>query len=78
MFEFFAGDYRWSYNALLAFAAGGQLGDVALIHRSLLDKTGDDDAWHREWARLAGILEGRAKGGSGHTAAENTYLARLT
>ena len=62
MFEFFPGHYRWSYNTLLAFAAGGQLGDVALVHKQLLNEVGNDEAWHREWARLAGILEQRAKG----------------
>ena len=31
MHEFFPSNYRWSYNTLLAFAAGGQLGDIALL-----------------------------------------------
>lgn len=77
MFEFFPGNYRWSYNTLLAFAAGGQLGDIALIHGNLLAKLGDDGAWHDEWARLAEMLEGRAKAGSRHTAAESYFLASL-
>jgi dienelactone hydrolase len=77
MFEFFPGHYRWSYNTLLAFAAGGQLGDVALIHQNLSRELGKDEAWHREWARLAAILEKRAKGGSRHTAAENYFLSSL-
>ena len=77
MFEFFPGNYRWSYNTLLAFAAGGQLGDFALIEASLRGKVGQDDAWHTEWARLAAILEKRAKSGSCHTAAENYFLSSL-
>lgn len=77
MFEFFPGNYRWSYNTLLAFAAGGQLGDIALIHKNLLERVGDDAAWHDEWTRLAGMLESRAKAGSRHTAAENYFLASL-
>jgi dienelactone hydrolase len=77
MFEFFPGHYRWSYNTLLAFAAGGQLGDFALIERNLKQKVGQDDAWHTEWARLAGILERRAEAGSRHTAAENYFLSSL-
>lgn len=77
MFEFFPGNYRWSYNTLLAFAAGGQLGDVALILPELSKSVGDDDAWHREWARLADILEKRAQAGSRHSAAENYFLASL-
>jgi len=48
MFEFFPGHYRWSYNTLLAFAAGGQLGDIALIHANLSRDVGKDEAWHRE------------------------------
>lgn len=77
MFEFFPGHYRWSYNTLLAFAAGGQLGDFALIQRQLREKVGDDETWHREWARLAAILEARAKAGSRHTAAEDYFLSSL-
>src|SRR6478752_3675261 len=77
MFEFFPGHYRWSYNTLLAFAAGGQLGDFALIQRNLAKDVGKDDAWHREWARLADILEKRAKAGSRFTAAEDYFLASL-
>ena len=77
MFEFFPGNYRWSYNTLLAFAAGGQLGDFALIHPSLLENVGKDEAWHEEWARLADILEKRAKAASRFTAAENYFLSSL-
>jgi dipeptidyl aminopeptidase/acylaminoacyl peptidase len=77
MFEFFPGNYRWSYNTLLAFSAGAQLGDFALINERLRDKIGDDDAWHDQWAGLAGMLERRAGGGSRHTAAEDYFLASL-
>jgi dienelactone hydrolase len=77
VFEFFPGNYRWSYNTLLAFAAGGQLGDFALIRDQLTEDAGNDEVWHREWARLAHILERRAKGGSRHTAAENYFLSSL-
>jgi len=77
VYEFFPGNYRWSYNTLLAFAAGGQLGDFALIHKNLLGRVGDDAAWHSEWARLADMLEKRAKAGSRFTAAENYFLSSL-
>jgi dienelactone hydrolase len=77
VFEFFPGNYRWSYNTLLAFAAGGQLGDFALIHKNLLGRVGDDAAWHEEWAHLAGVLEKRAKSASRFTAAENYFLSSL-
>lgn len=77
MFEFFPGHYRWSYNTLLAFSAGGQLGDFALIEKALRANVGKDDAWHREWARLADILEKRAKAGSRFTASEDYFLSAL-
>ncbi len=77
MFEFFPGNYRWSYNTLLAFAAGGQLGDFALIKEDLSRGLGDDEAWHREWAHLAEILEKRAKTGSKFAGAENYFLSSL-
>jgi dienelactone hydrolase len=77
MYELFPGNYRWSYNTLLAISSGGQLGDFALIRDALIAKAGDDDAWHREWARLADILETRAKSGSRHSAAENYFLSSL-
>jgi len=77
MFEFFPGHYRWSYNTLLAFAAGGQLGDFTLIEKQLRAKVGDDATWHHEWARLAEILEKRAKAGSRFTASENYFLSAL-
>lgn len=77
MFEFFPGHYRWSYNTLLAFAAGGQLGDVALIEPRLRAQLGNDDVWHEQWARLASILEARARSGSRSTAAENYFLSAL-
>jgi len=77
VFEFFPGNYRWSYNTLLAFAAGGQLGDFALIQKQLTQEAGNDNAWHREWARLADVLEKRAKAGSRISAAENYFLSSL-
>ena len=77
MFEFFPGHYRWSYNTLLAFAAGGQLGDFALIQKNLNASVGKDEAWHREWAWLAVVLENRAKAGSRFTASEDYFLSAL-
>ena len=77
MFEFFPGHYRWSYNTLLAFSAGGQLGDFALIQRNLAKDVGKDEAWHREWAWLADVLEKRAEAGSRFTASEDYFLSAL-
>ena len=77
MFHFFSGNYRWSYNTLLAFAAGGQLGDIALILTRLTESGGNDEAWHREWAWLARVLEERAVRGSRLSAAESYFLSSL-
>ena len=77
MFHFFPGNYRWSYNTLLAFAAGGQLGDITMVVERLAKAVGDDAAWHREWAWIADVLEARAKKGSRLTAAENYFLSAL-
>jgi dipeptidyl aminopeptidase/acylaminoacyl peptidase len=77
VYHFFPGNYRWSYNTLLAFAAGGQLGDITMVVERLAGSVGDDAAWHREWAWLAGVLEQRARKGSRLTAAENYFLASL-
>ena len=77
MFHFFPGNYRWSYNTLLAFAAGGQLGDITMVVERLLPQIGNDDAWHKEWAWIANVLERRAKNGSRFTAADNYFLSAL-
>jgi dipeptidyl aminopeptidase/acylaminoacyl peptidase len=77
MIEFFPQHYRWSYTTLLAFAAGGQLGDIALILPRLQSKVGDDDLWFQQWTWLAHVLEERAEGGSDETASEDLFLASL-
>ena len=81
MFEFFPGNYRWSYNTLAAVAAGGQIGDIGLILGRLGERDGDDEAWYREWSWLAGTLEARAEnalaGGASDSAAEHYFLASL-
>ncbi len=81
MFEFFPGNYRWSYNTLAAIAAGGQIGDIDLILGGLRERDGDDEAWYREWSRLGGILETRARNSeesdASESAAEHYFLASL-
>lgn len=81
MFELFPGHYRWSYNTLLALAAGGQVGDIDLIARNLQEDCGNDSLWHDEWSRLARILERRAQvaldAGGAESASENLFLASL-
>ncbi len=78
MFEFFPKNYRWSYSTLLAFAAGGQLGDIALILPRLQQGGGSDETWFREWSWLAKVLERRAETAkSSATASEDYFLASL-
>jgi dienelactone hydrolase len=81
MYEFFPGNYRWSYNTLLAFASGGQLGDVDLVLNRLKGKLGDEEAWIREWRWLGERLEARAavnlREGGRQSASDNLYLACL-
>jgi dienelactone hydrolase len=75
--HFFPGNYRWSYNTLLAFSAGCQLGDFALIYPQLLEAAGDDLQWHKRWEWLAHVLEKRSLAGSPYTRSENMFLAAL-
>jgi alpha-beta hydrolase superfamily lysophospholipase len=79
MFEFFPGNYRWSYTTLLALSGGGQLGDISLIHPRLLKGVGDDGVWHEQWAELARILEERAASpvASKSSKTDNLFLASL-
>jgi dienelactone hydrolase len=81
MYELFPGNYRWSFNAMLSFAAGGQMGDFALIYPRLRENQGVDEAWHNEWAYLAEVQERRAQTNLSmngrESAVENFYLASL-
>ncbi len=78
MYEFFPGNYRWSYNTLLALCAGGQVGDIEMVWRRLKERIGDDEAWHREWAWLAAVLEQRAAAArTSASASESWFLASL-
>lgn len=81
MFEFFPGNYRWSYNILMALAAGAQMGDIGLIGNRLREGVGDDEVWHHQWAWLAELLERRAGQsvlhGTGESASEDLFLASL-
>ena len=80
--NFFPGNYRWSYNTLFAFAAGGELGDVSMVVDRLMGQDGDDEAWIREWAWLADILEHRATANivanASISAAENLFYPACT
>ena len=78
MLELFPGNYLWSYNTMLAFAAGGQIGDLELIMPQLTEGAGNNEVWHREWTRLAEIVKTRAEEHrSNLSRSETTYLACL-
>lgn len=78
MLELFPGNYRWSYNTHLVFAAGGQLGDLELIMPALTAAEGDDEVWHAEWTRLAAIVEARAEASlSDRSYSDTMFLACL-
>lgn len=79
MFEFVPNNYRWSYNTLLAFAAGGQFGDIALILDRLTKANGDHVAWHGAWSWLAQVLERRASSAdvTSLSKSENLFAASL-
>lgn len=77
MHSFFPENYRWSYNTLLAFAGGAQLGDFGLILPKLSESVGEDEVWRDAWLELASILEKRAEGKTGITHSEDMFLASL-
>ena len=81
MFEYFPGNYRWSYNTLLALAAGGQIGDIELVWSERHAGCADDSLWHARWTQLAGILQRRAERSllahGAESAGESLFLACL-
>src|SRR6185312_934759 len=81
MYEFFPGNYRWSYNTWCALAAGGEFGDISLILPRLSEHEGDDDRWLVAWNWLAQRVEARAaerlENGSHASAADSYLLASL-
>ena len=60
MYEFFPGNYKWSYNTLLAFCGGGQLGDIDRVVSKLQGISGDAD-WHVAWQDIADNARQRAR-----------------
>ena len=81
MYELFPGNYRWSYNAWAALAAGGEFGDISLILDRLGKQVGHDEEWYAAWTWLAERLEARAAErlaiGTNASAAESYFLASL-
>jgi dienelactone hydrolase len=77
MYEFFPGNYKWSYNTLLAFCGGGQVGDVDRVV-SRLQGSSDDTAWHDAWQEIAVSARTRAQASSERASQyQNRLLATL-
>lgn len=77
MFEFFPGNYKWSYNTLLAFSGGGQLGDIAPVIERLRNSQSDQE-WLSAWGEAADIASRRAQGAASEASAWQHYLHRST
>lgn len=73
MFEFFPGNYKWSYNTLLAFSGGGQLGDIAPVIERLRNSQSDQE-WLSAWGEAADIASRRAQGSASEASAWQHYL----
>jgi hypothetical protein len=64
-FTYFPENYRWSHGLLIGLNmapwGGAEIGEVNRIGLRLKKCIGDDDAWFREWAREARIVEDRGR-----------------
>ncbi len=83
-FLYFPDNYRWSHGLLIGLNTapwgGAEIGEINRIGLRLKDKVGDDDAWFREWAREARVVEdrGRQRIGEGHAKSGAQYLQRAS
>jgi dipeptidyl aminopeptidase/acylaminoacyl peptidase len=83
-FTYFPENYRWSHGLLIGLNmapwGGAEIGEVNRIGLRLKNQVGDDDAWFREWAREARVVEdrGRALIGQGHGVSGGQYLQRAS
>jgi dipeptidyl aminopeptidase/acylaminoacyl peptidase len=83
-FTYFPENYRWSHGLLIGLNSapwgGAEIGEINRIGLRLKDHVGDDDAWFREWAREARIVEdrGRARMAEGFTTSGAQYLQRAS
>ena len=76
-FTYFPGEYRWSsavcFMVSCARWGASEIGEVDRVGRRLASKTGDDEAWFREWVRMAGHV--RALGMNAEQEASNLTAA---
>jgi alpha-beta hydrolase superfamily lysophospholipase len=86
MFQYFPGNYMWSLAVMRAMASGGMLGEIDWACRNLKDAAkvgpaGDNEAWHREWNKLAEqvqkIADDNAEKGNRITARNHYMRAAL-
>lgn len=81
-FNYFPKDYRWSHGLLIGLNGapwgGAEIGEVDRVGRKLLGREGDDTAWFREWAAMAGRLEAtaRERAASHHDLTAAAYFLR--
>ena len=83
-FTYFPDNYRWSHGLLIGLNmapwGGAEIGEVNRVGLRLRKCVGDDDAWFREWAREARMVEerGRARIVEGHGLSGAQYLQRAS
>lgn len=83
-FTYFPDNYRWSHGLLIGLNmapwGGAEIGEVHRIGLRLKDKVGDDQAWFKEWAREAKVVEerGRERIADGRTTSGAQYLQRAS
>jgi len=83
-FNYFPDNYRWSHGLLIGLNmapwGGAEIGEVNRVGLRLKKCVGDDNAWFREWAREARIVEdrGRERIAAGHTISGAQYLQRAS
>jgi alpha-beta hydrolase superfamily lysophospholipase len=84
MYLFFPGNYMWSLAVNRCLASGGHFGEIHWACQDLLEAaskppSGDLEAWHRAWLKLAEQVETVARtaesGGHRVTAASHFYRA---
>jgi dipeptidyl aminopeptidase/acylaminoacyl peptidase len=83
-FTYFPDNYRWSHGLLIGLNmapwGGAEIGEINRIGLRLKSCVGDDDAWFREWAREARVVEdrGRERIADGRTVSGAQYLHRAS
>ena len=83
-FTYFPENYRWSHGLLIGLNmapwGGAEIGEVNRIGLRLKKHVGDDDAWFREWAHEARVVEDRGRDliAGGRTKSGAQYLQRAS